>query len=165
MSKKKKLFLSATTILLLVLGLLVSVLYLQANPAGDVAQYLQRHGVPVEAIITQPQLSAASHKLGDLVPGIQVNARGLGGTNGFVANPAAFEAVSVKGVIGTSAKQTALINAESQTLAVRVGDQFAIKTARGPVTLRCEDIRTDLVTLSILNSDLRKDYLLPGPAR
>jgi hypothetical protein len=160
MTKKKKLFLSTTTILLLVLGLLTSVIYLQENPEGAAAQFLQRHGVPVDSIVAQPQLSAASHRLVNLVPGIQINARAPGSGNGRVATAAAFNAVTVKGVIGTTTKKTALVSTEGQTLALRVGDAFVVKTSQGPVTLRCEEIRADLVTLSILNSDLRKEYAL-----
>ena len=162
MSKKKKiLFFSATSVVLVFLGLLGTVLYLQSRPESSFAQFLQRHGIEVEAIVSQPQLSAASQKLGNLIPGIHAKARIVTDQpQKKITSPAAFNAVTIKGVIGSATESTALISTDGRTQSVKVGDQFSVKTPQGNVVLRCEEVRSGLVVLSIVNSDLRKEYAL-----
>jgi hypothetical protein len=131
-----------------------SLLYLQSRLDGTAAQFLERHGVKVEAIVNQPQIAEASEKLSKYIPGIKVNARTR--TNGTTnASPAAFGSVTVKGVIGST---TAIISTDGQTEWVKTGDEFPVKSHNGSVVMRCDEVRSNLVVLSIVNSQLHKEY-------
>ena len=159
MSRKKKLLLVvALTFTLVVLGALCAVLYLQAKPQSQFAEFLERQGVPVETILDQPQITAVGQKLEGLIPGFKVEARGPSQK----VSPAVFDGISIKGVIGSSSEteSTAFISADGETKSVRTGEEFSLRTPNGSVTLRCEEIRTDLVVLSVANSDLRKEFAL-----
>jgi hypothetical protein len=160
MSKKKKLIMRVTSAFaLVILALLGSVFYLQANPDGRFAQLLRRQGFPVDAMLDQPQVAAVSGKLSDLIPGLQVQARARGQA-AATATPAVFNEITIKGVLGTSSDSTALISAEGKTHWLKVGDQFSVKAPKGTVTVRCEEIRPGFVVLGVANSDLRKEFEL-----
>jgi len=123
MSRRKKLvFLVATTLALVVLGALGAVLYLQSNPESQFAQFLERHGVPVDAIVNQPQVSAVSQKLEGFIPGMKF--RHVDRPNGSDTFTRRVQCITIKGVIGTLSDSTALIKAEGQTHWVKVGEQF-----------------------------------------
>jgi thiol-disulfide isomerase/thioredoxin len=72
------------------------------------------------------------------------------------AGSAVFQQLSLRGVGISAVNSTAILNCGGVNHTLIVGEDWVVKTVEGPVTIRCDEIQSDAVTVIVPHTNLKR---------